>query len=83
MALDAAMIRIAAEELNEKLSGARAEKIYMPSRDEVVLSMRTQQGRQLLFLSARSGAARAHITACASTLRVHASLRWIPLRATA
>ena len=63
MALDAAMIRIAAEELNEKLSGARAEKIYMPSRDEVVLSMRTQQGRQLLFLSARSGAARAHITA--------------------
>ena len=63
MALDAAMIRIAAEQLNKELAGARAEKIYMPSRDEVVMSMRSMQGRQLLFLSARSGGARAHITA--------------------
>ena len=62
MALDAAMVRVTAEELDTLLRGARVEKIYMPSRDEAVFSLRTREKRRTLFLSARSGTARAHIT---------------------
>ena len=62
MALDAAMVYVAAEELDTLLKGARVEKIYMPSRDEAVFSMRTREKRRTLFLSARSGSARAHVT---------------------
>ncbi|MBQ4000165.1 MAG: NFACT family protein, partial [Oscillospiraceae bacterium] len=62
MALDAAMVYVAAEELDTLLKGARVEKIYMPSRDEAVFSMRTREKRRTLFLSARSGTARAHVT---------------------
>lgn len=62
MALDAAMVRVAADELDLSLKGARVDKIYMPSRDEAVFSVRTRESRKMLFLSARSGAARAHIT---------------------
>ncbi len=62
MALDAAMISITASELNEAISSARVEKIYMPSRDEAVFTLRTQQGRQSLFMSSRSGSARVHLT---------------------
>ncbi len=63
MALDAAMVRVAADELDSALKGARVEKIYMPSRDEAVLSLRTRESRRTLLLSARSGTARAHLTA--------------------
>ena len=62
MALDAAMIRVAAEELNRTIQGGRVEKIYMPSRDEAVLTVRTREDKYSLFLSARSGGARVHIT---------------------
>ncbi|MBP0968904.1 MAG: NFACT family protein [Oscillospiraceae bacterium] len=62
MALDAAMVRVAADELDTALKGARIEKIYMPSRDEAVFSVRTRESRRMLLLSARSGTARAHIT---------------------
>ena len=63
MALDAAMVRVTADELNEALKGCRVEKIYMPSRDEVVMTVRSREGRNTLLLSARSGSARAHLTA--------------------
>ena len=62
MALDAVMVRVAADELDSALKGARVEKIYMPSRDEAVFSIRTRESRKTLFLSARSGTARAHLT---------------------
>jgi len=56
------MVRVAAEELDTALKGARVEKIYMPSRDEAVFSIRTRESRRTLLLSARSGTARAHLT---------------------
>ena len=51
-----------AQELNETLVGCRIDKISMPSRDEVVFSLRSMQDRGTLFLSARSGSARVHWT---------------------
>lgn len=62
MALDAAILKLTAAELDEALRGARVEKIYMPSRDETVFTMRNAQGKLSLFMSARSGSARIHLT---------------------
>ncbi len=62
MALDAAMIYVCARSLNERLSGARVDKLYMPTRDEAVLSLRTADGTAKLLISARSGSARVHMT---------------------
>ncbi len=62
MALDAAMLQVAALELRERLVGARVEKIHMPARDEVLFLLRTPTGHERLFVSARSGAARIHLT---------------------
>ena len=62
MALDAAMLYVTAKELEERLVGARVEKLYMPTRDEVLFLLRTPQGNQKMLVSARSGSARVHIT---------------------
>ncbi len=62
MATDAAMLRVVARELNDRLAGARVDKINMPARDEAVFSLRTKDGPLKLLASARSGSARIHIT---------------------
>ena len=62
MALDAAILALTARELNERLAGARVDKIFQPTRDEAVLMMRSRVGSAKLLLSARSGAARIGIT---------------------
>ncbi|MEG0833197.1 MAG: NFACT RNA binding domain-containing protein [Oscillospiraceae bacterium] len=62
MALDAVTINILAGELKESIVGARVDKIGMPARDEIVFSMRTHDGAKKLFISARSGSARAHLS---------------------
>ncbi|MEG2524063.1 MAG: NFACT RNA binding domain-containing protein, partial [Oscillospiraceae bacterium] len=62
MAIDAAMIYVAARELRERLENARMDKLYMPARDEVVFSLRTPDGPCKLLASARSGGARVHLT---------------------
>lgn len=63
MALDAATIALVARELADELTDARIDKIFEPTRDEVVLSMRKRTGNARLFLSARSGSARVCLTA--------------------
>lgn len=46
------------------LIGARADKIYQPSREELVLSLRTpRDGAKKLIISANSAAARVNLTA--------------------
>lgn len=62
MALDAAMLALCARELAGALTDARIDKIFEPTRDEVVLHLRTRTGNPRLFLSARSGSARACLT---------------------
>lgn len=62
MALDAATLALCARELSGALTDARIDKIFEPTRDEVVLNLRTRTDNPRLFLSARSGSARACLT---------------------
>jgi len=62
MALDAATLALVAAELNETLVGARIDKIFQPTRDEVLLLLRSRNGNAKLLISARSGSARIGVT---------------------
>ena len=62
MALDAATLALTAKELKKILLEARIDKIFEPTRDEIVLQMRTRTAGYKLFLSARSGSARVCLT---------------------
>lgn len=62
MALDAATLALAGAQLNARLADAKIDKIYEPTRDEVVLTLRTRTETFRLLLSARSGSARACLT---------------------
>ncbi len=57
MALDGAFLYAVKNEL-QKLIGGRVEKIYQPSREEIVISIRKKK----LYISANAGSARVHIT---------------------
>ncbi|MBR2283628.1 MAG: NFACT family protein [Ruminococcus sp.] len=61
MALDGAFLYAVRREL-EPLIGGRVEKIHQPSREEIVISLRTREGGKKLFISANAGSARVHIT---------------------
>ena len=63
MPLDALCLTALAEELRPTVEGARIDKIYQPTRDEVVLFIRGAQGNVRLLLSASPGQPRAHLTA--------------------
>ena len=63
MALDGAFLRHIKIELEKKLINSKADKIYQPSRDELVISMRSREGAGKLFISARAGSARIGLTA--------------------
>ena len=62
MALDGAFLRHIKTELEEALINSKADKIYQPSRDELVISMRSREGVKKLFISARPGSARIGLT---------------------
>ena len=62
MALDAAMLEYTARRLKDELIGARVDKIFMPTRDEALFALRGENGAKKLFISARSGASRIHLT---------------------
>lgn len=61
MALDGAFLYAVKNELTP-LIGGRVEKIHQPSREEIIISIRTRQGSKKIFLSANAGSARVHIT---------------------
>ncbi|MBR5363421.1 MAG: NFACT family protein [Oscillospiraceae bacterium] len=61
MALDGAFLHCIREELLT-LVGTRIDKIYQPSRDELVLSFRGKGGAVKVLFSASADAARVHIT---------------------
>ena len=58
MALDAATLALVTAELNSRLLDARIDKIFEPTRDEVLLLLRSRTDTFRLLLSARSGSAR-------------------------
>ena len=62
MPLDALCLTAVAEELRPVLEGAKIDKIYQPTRDEVVLFLRGQGENVRLLLSANPGHPRAHLT---------------------
>ncbi len=49
MSLDACFLTFLTRELSDKLTGARVDKIYMPSRDESVFVLRSKEKYKLLI----------------------------------
>ena len=65
MSLDGAFLHIVRNELLP-LVGSRVDKVYQPSREEIVLSLRTlRDGNKKLILSANSMSARVNLTEAA------------------
>lgn len=62
MALDGAFLYLTAAEIRNSLVGSRIEKIMEPSREEIVLAMRSPQGGRKLLLSANANSPRLHFT---------------------
>ena len=62
MAFDAFFLRAVLGEIREKTEQARVEKIHQPSRDTVILLLKTQEGRQKLMFVASPTAPRLHLT---------------------
>ncbi len=50
------------KEIEEALIGARVDKVYQPSREELILAFRTRESVRKLLLSARANSARVHFT---------------------
>ena len=62
MALDAATLALTAAGLKATLTDAKIAKIFEPTRDELVITLRTRTDTYALLLSARSGSARVCLT---------------------
>lgn len=61
MALDGAFLFAVKNELTQSIGG-RIEKIHQPSREEIIISIRTRSGSKKLYISSNAGSARVHIT---------------------
>jgi len=61
MTLDGNFIHLLCAELNERLAGARVDKIHNPGREEFVLHLRARGGAYKLLLCLRPGRARANL----------------------
>ena len=64
MALDGIFLHHLQNEISQRAVDARVDKIYQPSRDELIVTLRTRGDRFHLLLSARVNSARAHFTRC-------------------
>ncbi|MGE4354504.1 MAG: NFACT family protein, partial [Oscillospiraceae bacterium] len=62
MPLDAICLRALTAELSGKLTGMKIDKVQMPERDLVILSLRGNGDSVRLLLSAGVGSARIHLT---------------------
>lgn len=63
MGFDGIFLRAVTEQLRSALTGARAEKIYQPARDELLFHFRGAAGSHRLLLSAAPSGARVQLTA--------------------
>lgn len=61
MALDACFLQFAARELEQTLAGEIIDKIYQPSKDEILLHLRGK-GKHRLMISSSPNSARIHLT---------------------
>lgn len=62
MALDGITLSMLRNEMAEKLIGARVDKIYQPSKEELIISLRWNGGNGKLLVSASASAPRIHFT---------------------
>jgi len=62
MPLDAICLRALTEELSNRVTGMKIDKVQMPERDLIVLSLRGGRESLRLLLSASAGSARVHLT---------------------
>lgn len=62
MALDGMFLGFLAAEINEKLKGAKVDKVHEPTKNELVLVMRTRTGMFKLLISADANSPRFEIT---------------------
>ncbi len=62
MAFDAYFLSAVLDEIRQKATGARVEKIHQPSRDTVILLLRCEQGREKLLFAPNPAAPRLHLT---------------------
>ncbi len=62
MALDGIFLHHLKNEIADFAVGSRVDKIYQPSKDELVLSLRKREGSRRLLLSCNADAARIHFT---------------------
>lgn len=61
MALDGAFLFALKNEM-DVLIGARVDKVHQPSREEIIIGLRTQNGGKKLYMSSSADSARVHIT---------------------
>ena len=62
MALDGLMMHLLQRELTRELAGGKVDKIQQPSREELVITLRTNNGTKKLLISARAASARVGLT---------------------
>ncbi len=62
MAFDAYFLSAVLDDIRDVATGARVEKIHQPSRDTIILLLRTDKGRQKLLLAANPAAPRLQLT---------------------
>lgn len=60
MALDGIFLHFLKNEINSEVVGARVDKVFQPSKDEIILAFRTRGGVKKLLLSARANSPRIH-----------------------
>ena len=62
MAFDAYFLTAVLDEIRKKTAGARVEKIHQPSRDAVILHLKSASGRQKLIINPNPASPRLHLT---------------------
>ncbi len=62
MALDGITLSMLKDELAENIIGSRVDKIYQPSKEELVISLRWNGGNGRLLISASASSPRIHFT---------------------
>lgn len=62
MAIDGAFLRHIKYDIKEKAIGCRVEKVYQPSKYEIIIGLRGLKGNYKLLISSSGNSARAHFT---------------------
>lgn len=62
MAFDGIFLYLIKNEISQKLLGFRVDKVYQPSKEEILFTFRTREGSEKLLLSAKADSSRIQLT---------------------